>query len=71
MCLGTIHVLDDVWDDAGTRVGRLDDGHVVTLGFVPEADPGAYVIVHMGIPVEVLPAEEARAALELRTGAGG
>jgi hydrogenase expression/formation protein HypC len=69
MCLGAIHVLDAVWDDAGTRVGRLDDGRVVTLGFVPEAEPGAYVIVHMGIPVEVMPEKDARAALELRAGA--
>ena len=69
MCLGAIHVLDAVWDDAGTRVGRLDDGRVVTLGFVPEAEPGAYVIVHMGSPVEVMPEEDARAALALRAGA--
>jgi hydrogenase expression/formation protein HypC len=70
MCLGAIHVLDAVWDDAGTRVGRLDDGRTVTLGFVPEAELGTYVIVHMGIPVEVLAAEDARAALELRARAG-
>ena len=70
MCLGAIHVLEDVWDEAGTRVGRLDDGNLVTLGFVPESEPGAYVIVHMGIPVEVLPEEDARAALELRAGGG-
>ena len=31
---------------------------------------GMYVIVHMGIPVEVLAAEDARTALELRAGAG-
>jgi hydrogenase maturation factor len=70
MCLGAIHVLDAVWDDPGTRVGRLDDGRVVTLGFVPEAQEGTHVIVHMGIPVEVLAAEDARAALALRAGAG-
>jgi hydrogenase maturation factor len=70
MCLGAIHVLEDVWDDERTRVGRLNDGRVVTLGFVPEAEAGTYVIVHMGIPVEVLAAEDARAALELRAGAG-
>lgn len=70
MCLGAIHVLEDVWDDERTRVGRLNDGRVVTLGFVPEAEAGTYVIVHMGIPVEVLTAEDARAALELRAGAG-
>jgi len=70
MCLGAIHALEEAWDDAGTRVGRLDDGKVVTLGFVPEAEPGAFVIVHMGIPVEVMSPEDARTALELRAGAG-
>jgi hydrogenase maturation factor len=68
MCLGAIHVLAEAWDEEGARTGRLDDGRVVTLGFVPDAEPGAYVIVHMGIPVEVMPAEDARAALELRAG---
>lgn len=66
MCLGTIRVLEDVWDDAGARVGRLDDGNVVTLGYVPDAQPSAYLLVHLGIPVEVLRAEDAEAALGLR-----
>ena len=26
MCLGSIAVLDEAWDDGGARVGRLDDG---------------------------------------------
>ena len=69
MCLGTIQLLEDVWEDGAARVGRLEDGSVVSLGFVPEAQAGAYVIVHMGIPVEVLRVEDAQAALRLR-GAG-
>jgi hydrogenase expression/formation protein HypC len=66
MCLGAIHVLEDVWEDAGARVGRLDDDGVVTLAYVPDAQPGAYVLVHLGIPVEILRAEDAEAALGLR-----
>lgn len=54
MCSGTILMLEEVWDDDGARVGRLEDGSVVSLGFVPEADAGACVLVHLGIPVEVL-----------------
>jgi hydrogenase maturation factor len=68
MCLGTIQVLEDVWDDGGAGVGRLADGSVVSLGFVPDAQPGVHVIVHMGIPVEVLRAEDAEIALSLRSG---
>jgi hydrogenase maturation factor len=67
MCLGTIHVLEKAWDEAGARVGRLDDGSVVALGYVPEAQPNDYVLVHLGIPVEVLRPEEAEAALGLRS----
>jgi hydrogenase maturation factor len=67
MCLGTIQALEEVWDDAGARVGRLRDGSVVSLAFVPDAQAGVFVIVHVGIPVEVLSAEDARAALALRT----
>ena len=43
----------------GSRVGRLEDGTVVRLGFVPEAQPGVYLIVHLGVPVEVLRVEDA------------
>lgn len=66
MCLGSIAVLAAAWDDAGARVGRLDDGCVVTLSFVPDAQPGAHLLLHLGIPVEVLEPEAAHDALALR-----
>ena len=66
MCLGSIAVLAEAWDDDGVRVGRLDDGCVVTLSFVPDAGPGAHLLLHLGIPVEVLEEDTAREALELR-----
>jgi hydrogenase maturation factor len=69
MCIGSIQLLEDAWEDGGARVGRLADGTVVTLAFVPGAEAGAYVIVHLGVPVELLTAEEAESALELRAGA--
>ena len=66
MCLGSIAVLAEAWGDDGVRVGRLDDGCVVTLSFVPDAEPGAHLLLHLGIPVEVLEEDTAREALELR-----
>ena len=54
MCIGASALLVEVWDDAGSRVGRLGDGHVVSLAFLPEAEAGDIVLVHLGIPVEVL-----------------
>jgi hydrogenase assembly chaperone HypC/HupF len=69
MCLGAIQVLDEAWEEGGARLGRLGDGAVVSLAFVPDAEPGRHVLVHMGVPVEVLDAEAAEEALELRRGA--
>jgi hydrogenase maturation factor len=66
MCLGAITRLDDVWEEGGARVGRLADGTVVTLGFVPGAEVGAQLLVHLGIPVEVLDPATAAEALSLR-----
>jgi len=54
MCVGSKAVLVEVWEDAGSRVGRLGDGRVVSLAFLPEAERGDVVLVHLGIPVEVL-----------------
>ena len=69
MCIGSIAVLAEAWDEDGVPVGRLDDGCVVSLSFVPDAEPGADLLLHLGIPVEVLDPETAREALELRAGA--
>jgi len=68
MCLGSIALLAASWDEGGVRVGRLDDGCVVPLVYVPDAEPGAYLLLHLGIPVEILSADAAREALHLRTG---
>ncbi len=69
MCIGSIQLLEDAWEEGGARAGRLADGTIVTLGFVPDAEPGVHVLVHLGVPVEVLASEEAETALALRAGA--
>lgn len=68
MCLGSIAVLVETWEDEGARLGRLDNGSVVPLSFLPDARPGAHVLVHLGIPVEVLEPQAAGDALALRAG---
>jgi hydrogenase maturation factor len=70
MCLGTISVLVESWDADGTQVGRLDTGEVVSLAFVPDAHTGAHLLVHLGIPVEVLDPADAEVALALRSDTG-
>jgi hypothetical protein len=66
MCLGGITTLADAWEEDGARVGRLEDGSVVPLAFVPDAVPGSALLVHLGIPVEVLDPGAAAEALALR-----
>jgi hydrogenase maturation factor len=67
MCLGSIALLEASWDEDGVRLGRLDDGCVVPLVYVPDAEPGAHLLLHLGIPVEILSADAAHEALNLRT----
>ena len=57
MCVGSSAVLVAVWEDGGARAGRLGDGHVVSLAFLPEAEAGDVVLLHLGIPVEVIAPE--------------
>ena len=66
MCLGSIVRLVEINDDAGVRLGQLEDGCVVPLSFVPEARAGRHLLLHLGIPVEMLDPEAAREALALR-----
>ena len=66
MCVGSIVLLADAWDDGAARLGRLSDGCVVPLSFVPDAQAGSYLLLHLGIPVEVLDPATAREALALR-----
>ncbi len=54
MCIGSIAYLAEVWDDGGARAARLSDGRVISLGFLPEAQAGDAVLLHLGIPVERL-----------------
>ena len=58
MCIGSTAVLAERWDDGGSPVGKLDDGCVVSLAFAPDAQPGDHLLLHLGIPVEVVEPEE-------------
>jgi hydrogenase expression/formation protein HypC len=55
------------------RLGRVDFGGVVkevSLAFVPEADIGDYVVVHVGYALAKIDPEEARRTLALLADAG-
>jgi hydrogenase maturation factor len=54
MCIGATELLADAWEEGGARAGRLSDGRVVSLACLPEARAGDVVLLHLGIPVEVI-----------------
>ena len=52
----------------GVDVGQVEFGGVtrqVALGFVPEAEVGDYVMVHVGFAISKIDAEEAKRTYEL------
>lgn len=63
MCLAVPgRILDIGGDDPLMRTGRVDFGGVVkeiNLAYVPEADVGDYVLVHVGFAISVIDAAEA------------
>jgi hydrogenase expression/formation protein HypC len=68
MCLAVPGRLIDVGEeDALLRTGRVDFGGIVkevSLAFVPEARAGDFVLVHVGLALSRIDAEEARKVFE-------
>ncbi len=55
------------------RMGKVDFGGVareVCLAYVPEAEVGDYVIVHVGFAISLIDEAEAQETLELMTEVG-
>jgi hydrogenase expression/formation protein HypC len=67
MCLGIPGKIVDIYDNGSLRMGKIDYGGIVKeacLAYVPEANAGDYVIIHVGFAISVLDEEEALATLE-------
>jgi len=68
MCLAVPgKILSVTGEDPVRRVGKVDFGGVVkevNLAFIPDAQPGEYVIVHVGFAISKLDAEEANRIFE-------
>jgi len=68
MCLAIPGQILEPTEIDGLRVGRVQFGGVTRdayLDYVPEAQPGDYVIVHVGFAISKVDAEEARRTYEL------
>jgi len=73
MCLGIPGQIVEVTEGGLMRMGKVDFGGVtreVCLAYVPEAQIGDYVIVHVGFAISQVDEAEARETLELMVEAG-
>jgi hydrogenase expression/formation protein HypC len=62
MCLGIPGEILEVRDDNGLRVGKVKFAGItreVCLQYVPDANPGEYVVVHVGFAIAKIDQEEA------------
>lgn len=67
MCLGVPGKIVSTTGDGFSRMGRVDFGGAlrdVSLAYVPEAEVGDYVIVHVGFAISRLDEEEAERTLQ-------
>lgn len=68
MCLAIPGKILDCTEQGGLRVGRIRFGGIVrqaSLDFVPEAQVGDYVMVHVGFAISRVDAEEAERTYQL------
>lgn len=69
MCLAVPgKILSTAGDDPLLRVGKVSFGGIVkeiSLAYVPEADVGDYVIVHVGFAISTIDEDEANRVFEL------
>ena len=67
MCLAVPGLILDAETQGDSRVARVKFGGAVRqayLDFVPEAQPGDYVLVHVGFAISRIDEAEARRTLE-------
>ena len=67
MCLAVPGRIEQIFDDLGTRMGRVNFGGVVKevcLAYLPEAQVGDYTIVHVGFAISRLDEVSAQETLK-------
>jgi hydrogenase expression/formation protein HypC len=67
MCLSIPGKITEIYEDGSLIMGKVDFGGVlkeVCLDYVPEAQMGQYVLIHVGFAISVLDDEEAQARLD-------
>jgi hydrogenase expression/formation protein HypC len=68
MCLSIPGKIMEIYNDGSLLMGKIDFGGVlkeVCLDYVPEAQKGQYVLIHVGFAISVLNEEEAQETLSV------
>jgi hydrogenase expression/formation protein HypC len=68
MCLGVPGQITKIYTQQGFLMGRIDFGGVfreACLEYVPEAQVGDYVLIHVGFALNVISSEEAEQTIFL------
>ncbi len=68
MCLGIPGRVTEIRDEAGLAMGKVDFGGVrkdACLAYLPDVQPGDYVIVHVGFAISRVDEAEALKTLEI------
>ena len=67
MCLAVPGRVEEMWEEAGTRMGKVNFGGIVKnvcLAYVPEVEVGDYTIVHVGFAISRIDEESAQKTLQ-------
>jgi hydrogenase expression/formation protein HypC len=68
MCLSIPGKITEIYTNGSLIMGKVDFGGVlkeVCLDYVPEAQTGQYVLIHVGFAISVLDEDEAMARLDM------
>jgi hydrogenase expression/formation protein HypC len=68
MCLGIPGKVIKIFEENGLKMGNIDYSGTVNkacLEYVPEIQPGQYIIVHAGFGISIINEEEAQKTLEV------
>ena len=70
MCLAVPGKVIEIMDggDIAFRVGKVDFGGIrkeINLAYVPEAEVGKYVLVHVGFAISVIDEDEAKRVFQI------
>ena len=66
MCLAVPGKITELHDERGVPMARVDFGGIsreVCMAYLPEAQPGEYVVVHVGFAISRVDEEEAARTL--------